>query len=285
MHYKTRQYPSLEDRYIYCVFPNSRHEIRECFWICKTSGREYADLFPEREGAHFLIVVNIVHLGRFGKKKLNITMRVLYKFFKWMLLTLVLILVSIIGADFLVKRAAKGKLFYSTDDTPFNRVGLLLGTGKFLQNGRINLYYQYRIEAAVRLFRSGKIDVILVSGDNSRKEYNEPSTIKNDLIQQGVPESKIRLDYAGFRTLDSVVRCKAVFGQEKITVISQPFHNERAIFIARNKGMDAIGFNARDVDGRAGWKVQLRERFARVKMLLDMALGKRPKFLGKPEVI
>ena len=208
-------------------------------------------------------------------------MKRLFKFVKYITLAFVLLALIIGISDYMVKKSAKDGLFVSTTEIPFNKVGLLLGTGKFLKSGRVNLYYSYRIDAAVRLFESGKITDILVSGDNSREEYDEPSTFKEDLIDRGVPANKIHLDYAGFRTLDSVVRSKAIFGQESITIISQPFHNERAVFIANAKGINAVGFNAKDVSGRYGLKVQLRERLARVKVLLDMLVGKEPKFLGK----
>ncbi len=190
-------------------------------------------------------------------------------------------LIGILGADRLVEKTASDKVFNSTKEIPFNKVGLFLGTGKILSNGRINLYYKYRIEAAVELFKAGKIDFIIVSGDNSKKDYDEPSTIKEDLIKNGVPAKRIFLDYAGFRTLDSVVRCKEIFGQSSITIISQQFHNERAIYIAKRKDIDAVGFNAQDVNVRYGFKTRLREKFARVKMVLDLIFGKKPKFLGE----
>ena len=190
-------------------------------------------------------------------------------------------MIGIFGADRLVEKSASDKVFNSTNKIPHNKVGLFLGTGKILSNGRINLYYKYRIEAAVKLFKAGKIDFILVSGDNSTKDYDEPSTIKEDLIKKGIPSSKIYLDYAGFRTLDSVVRCKEIFGQNSITIISQQFHNERAIYIAKRKDIDAVGFNAKDVNVHYGFKTRLRERFARVKMVIDLIFGKKPKFLGE----
>lgn len=184
-------------------------------------------------------------------------------------------------SDNVVRKNTQPHVYNKVDDIPNNKVGLLLGTGKFLQNGLVNLYYAYRIEAAVELFNAGKIQYILVSGDNSRKDYDEPTTIMEDLINKGIPEDKIVLDYAGFRTLDSVVRSKEIFGQKSITVISQPFHNERAIFIAGKKGINAVGFNARDVSTRYGIKVQIREKLARVKMMLDLLFGKGPRFLGE----
>lgn len=190
-------------------------------------------------------------------------------------------LIGLFGADRLVEKTASDKVFNSTEEIPYNKVGLFLGTGKILSNGRINLYYKYRIDAAVELFKAGKIDYIFVSGDNSTKEYDEPSTIKEDLIKNGIPANRIFLDYAGFRTLDSVVRCKEIFGQSSITIISQQFHNERAIYIAKRKDIDAVGFNAQDVNVNYGFKTQIREKFARVKMVLDLIFGKKPKFLGE----
>ncbi|MCT4586509.1 MAG: YdcF family protein [Carboxylicivirga sp.] len=196
----------------------------------------------------------------------------------------IITLLTILGvwaSNLIVENATGDKVFNSTQQIPHNKVGLLLGTGKMLSNGYVNLYYRYRIDAAVQLFKAGKVDYLLVSGDNSRKSYDEPSTIKADLIEKGVPAERIYLDYAGFRTLDSVVRCKAIFGQKSITVISQQFHNERAIYIAKNKGIDAVGFNAKGVSARYGFKTMVRERLARVKMMLDLFFGKQPKFLGE----
>lgn len=208
-------------------------------------------------------------------------MRYLKKIIKISILLIVLVLISVFGADFWVENATENKVFNSVEEIPQNRVGLLLGTGKFLASGRVNLYYEYRIDAAVKLYKSGKIDYVLVSGDNSTKNYDEPSTMKDDLVKHGIPQGKIYLDYAGFRTLDSVVRCKEIFGQDSITVISQQFHNERAIFIAQQKGISAVGYNAKGVSTRYGIRVQIRERLARVKMILDLLIGKKPKFLGK----
>jgi SanA protein len=207
------------------------------------------------------------------------------RIFKITFYTLLLLVLTVVVADYWVKRSAAKHLYTSAAKIPYNKVGLLLGTGKYLTNGRLNLYYRYRLDAAVQLFKAGKVTHILVSGDNGQEGYDEPTDFKNDLIARGVPAENIHLDYAGFRTLDSVVRSKAIFGQSSITVISQPFHNERALFIAQAKGISAIGFNAQDVAKRYGIKVQLREKLARVKVLLDIALGKGPKFLGEEIVI
>ncbi|KAA3625594.1 MAG: vancomycin high temperature exclusion protein [Bacteroidetes bacterium] len=205
--------------------------------------------------------------------------------FKLGVLALLAIIVITYASDKVVQNAATGKLYSSVAEIPHNKVGLFLGTAKYLSSGQLNLYYKYRIEAAVKLYDAGKVEFILVSGDNSRKDYDEPTTIKNDLISRGIPAERIFLDYAGFRTLDSVVRSKAIFGQEKLTVISQPFHNERAVFIASKKRINAIGFNAQDVSLGYGFKVQMREKLARNKMVLDLIFGKKPKYLGEQIVI
>ncbi|QKX07147.1 DUF218 domain-containing protein [Aquimarina sp. TRL1] len=190
-------------------------------------------------------------------------------------------IISLYKANKIVIDKTAEKTYDTITSIPKNKVGLLLGTTKFLQNGRVNLYYTYRINATVALYKAKKIDYILISGDNGTNTYDEPTTMKNDLITKGIPASRIYLDYAGFRTLDSIIRAKEIFTLQKFTIISQKFHNERAIFIAENKGINAIGFNARDVNIHYGLKTQIRERFARVKMIIDLLIGKQPKYLGK----
>jgi SanA protein len=190
--------------------------------------------------------------------------------------------IIIVICDQLVERNAKGKTFNSVQSIPKSETGLVLGTSKYLGNGRINLYYKYRIDAAARLYHSSKVKYLLVSGDNSTKSYDEPTTMKQDLIEAGVPESKIYLDYAGFRTLDSMVRAKAIFGQEELTVISQQFHNERAIYIAESQDIKAYGYNAKGVSLKYRIRLIIRERLARVKLVLDLLFGVEPKFYGEP---
>ena len=165
---------------------------------------------------------------------------------------------------------------------PQNKVGLVLGTAKYTKNGYLNPYFQYRIEAAAKLYTMGKVKHLLVSGDNSQKSYNEPATMQKALIDKGVPKSATTLDYAGFRTLDSVIRSKEVFGQNQLTVISQKFHNQRALFIANRKGIKAVAYNAKDVSLQLGLKTMLREYLARCKAVLDLVLlNQQPKFLGE----
>ena len=203
------------------------------------------------------------------------------KILKYFLFFIIALLLFVFLANWSVEKNAKGKVFDSSTKIPKNKVGVVLGTTKLLSNGNVNLYYKYRLRAAIELFKKGKITHILVSGDNSTKAYDEPTDFKDDLIRAGIPESSIYLDYAGFRTLDSMVRAKEVFGQDEFTVISQKFHNERAVYLAEHFDIKAIAFNAKDVSGRYGLRVQLREYLARVKVFVDVLFNVQPKFLGK----
>lgn len=184
-------------------------------------------------------------------------------------------------SNYSIENLSDNKTFFRVNDIQHNKVGMVLGTSRLIKGGYINTYFTYRIEATVALFKAGKIDFVLVSGDNSTKKYDEPTDFKNELIKQGIPADKIYLDYAGFRTLDSVVRAKEIFGQNEITIISQEFHNRRAIYLAENHGISAIGFNAKNVSSRYGMRVQIREYFARSKVFIDILLGVKPKFLGE----
>jgi SanA protein len=184
-------------------------------------------------------------------------------------------------SNLVIEYSARGKTYSDISTIPKNKVGLVLGTSKKLSSGHANPYYANRINATITLYTAGKIDFVLVSGDNGSRYYNEPTTFKKDLVSGGIPEEKIFLDYAGFRTLDSMVRAKAIFGLDSVTVISQKFHNKRAIYIARKKGLEAIGYNARDISGQPGQKVKFREYFARVKVFVDLLLNTQPKFFGE----
>lgn len=183
-------------------------------------------------------------------------------------------------ADYRIDKETKPFLYSEIKHLPYNRVGLLLGTSKNTRSGKENWYFKNRITAAKELFQNHKIDFLIISGDNGRKNYNEPRDMKNALIQQGIDSTKIFLDFAGFRTFDSVVRAKQVFSESQITIISQQFHNQRAVFIAREMGMQAIAYNARDVRYFAGLKSRIREKFARLLAVMDMWTGTEPKFLG-----
>ncbi len=185
-------------------------------------------------------------------------------------------------SNYQISSYSKEFIYDNIDSIPHNKAGLLLGTSKYTTDGRINLFFRYRIEAATNLYRSGKIDYLILSGDNSIIYYNEPMAMRKELLNHGIPDTAIYLDYAGFRTLDAVVRANKIFCQKEYTIISQPFHNERAIYISHKKGLNTVAYNAQSVNKNYSYKTHSREYFARVKVFLDLLIGIEPKFLGEP---
>ncbi len=192
----------------------------------------------------------------------------------------------ITSASLLIVSATRGRTYSDPSAIPKRHVGLVLGCSRVLPDGRLNLFFDNRIRAATDLFRTGKVDYLVVSGDNHIRGYDEPTDMKKSLVDAGVPPDRIYCDYAGFRTMDSIVRVRKIFGQTAVTVISQEFHNQRAIFIAQHSGVDAIGFNAPEVDAYDSFKTKCRELIARANMLLDLYVVRRaPKLLGEPVLI
>ncbi|MBI3518324.1 MAG: YdcF family protein [Bacteroidetes bacterium] len=201
---------------------------------------------------------------------------------KWLAILLVICCISIVLSNYWIDSSTRSQLYSDVTLIPARKVGLVLGASKNTNRGTHNLYFTYRIQAAYQLFKAHKIQYLLLSGDNHIKGYDEPSDMREALIALGVPDSCIVLDYAGFRTLDSVVRCNEVFGEDSITIVSQEFHNQRALFIANKNNIHAIGFNAQEVNKNYSFKTRVREYFARVKCVLDIyVLYTSPKFLGK----
>ena len=155
----------------------------------------------------------------------------------------------------------------------------------FRSPGKPILHCNHRIAAAAALYRAGKVQQLLVSGDNHAASYDEPTDMRNALIAAGVPPSAITCDYAGFRTLDSIVRAQEVFGLSRCTIISEEFHCPRALWIAEKHRLDAIAFAAPDV-GLKSWSVRalIREQLARTWCSVDMyLLHREPKFSGPKE--
>jgi SanA protein len=188
----------------------------------------------------------------------------------------------VFGCEWWISRSAAGRCFDVVKALPDASVAVVLGTSARLADGRANLFFLPRMEAAAALLKAGKVKALIVSGDNGTYEYDEPTEMKRVLVEMGVPEGKIVCDYAGFRTLDSVVRAKEVFGQQRVIFVSQRFHNARAIYLARAFGMEAFGLDAKDVPVTLFVKTFLREKLACVKAVLDVnVLGTQPKFLGE----
>jgi SanA protein len=201
----------------------------------------------------------------------------------WGSLAAVLLAVAlVVYMNFTAMWASRGRIFTEVEKVPASRVGLVFGTTDRVVSGRENLYFTYRIDAAVEMWRAGKVETLIVSGDNRSRYYNEPQKMKQALVQRGVPAERIVCDYAGLRTLDSVVRANEIFGVDTILFISQRFQNERAIYLAQAHGINAYGYDAKDVGAQGGLKTRTREVGARVKMWLDVNfLNTRPRHLGE----
>jgi len=186
-----------------------------------------------------------------------------------------------------VYAVSSGRVFDSAsiDAVPRQRAAVVMGCVRTLPNGLNNLYFSRRIDAAAELYKAGKVDCLIVSGDNHVKGYDEPSDMKESLAKAGVPADRIVCDYAGFRTLDTVVRAKKVFGLDSFIIVSQPDHVRRAVFTARGFGCDAYGYAAKDVNGRYSIKTTIREQLAKIAAVLDVILRRSPKFLGPRETL
>ena len=185
-------------------------------------------------------------------------------------------------ANIRVVKTAEDRMYSTVESVPYNKVALLLGTNPVNKWGRPNPYFTNRINTAAELYHAGKVDFIIASGDNHTRQYDEPTAMRDSLMAHGVPEDRIVLDFAGFRTLDSVVRAKEVFGCDTLTIVSQADHNARALYLARANGIEAVAVSAPFRAGRlVRTRLALREWLARDKMMLDIWVGKQPHFLGE----
>ena len=198
------------------------------------------------------------------------------KIFLWStcIILFVCIVVMLICNQIVVNNA-EGKVFSDIDSIKYNKVGLLLGTTPQARIGRItNAFFTYRIDAAEELYKAGKIEKILISGDeNSLDGINEPECMRDSLVARGVPERAIILDGKGYRTINSVINANKLYGLKSFTIISQEFHNERAIYQAEHLGLDVENiqaYNAKDPKSRRAYLTTIREYFARVKMFMDL---------------
>jgi SanA protein len=208
---------------------------------------------------------------------------------KLLLLVMVLLIppvAALLVADRVCRAAAAGRIFRSAENIPSNDIALVLGTGKFTAQGHTNLHFTRRIRAAAELYHAGKVRHLIVSGDNHIKSYDEPTDMREALAAAGVPTNAITCDYAGFRTLDSVVRANSVFGQTNFTIVTEEFHCPRALWIAEAHGLNAVAFAAPDLSLRWSARVRAREALARVLCGLDLYVFRtQPKFPGPPEPI
>jgi SanA protein len=202
------------------------------------------------------------------------------------MLACILFALLMIAGNWWVVQSTSDNIYSDYESLPINPVGLVLGTSSRLSNGSPNPFFNDRMNAAARLYAMGKVGHIIVSGDNRTKFYNEPMEMKKALIKLGVPDSAITLDYAGLRTLDSIVRSKEIFGQNNITIITQPFHSYRALFISQYYHINAVALIALEPADEPGGSIYMREYFARAKAILDLYVLKTgPRYLGEKEPI
>lgn len=177
---------------------------------------------------------------------------------------------AILACHLVVVGVADRYCYDAADSLPPARVGVLLGTSKYTSAGNPNPFYVSRLEAARELFVSGKIQSILVSGYKTAHGYDEPRSMRDDLIRKGIPQDRIFRDDHGDRTFDSILRVKRVFRIDSCVIISQRFHIERAVYIGRRYGMVVDGYAAPDNPDRAGVSQSIRELLARVRAVIDV---------------
>jgi SanA protein len=199
-------------------------------------------------------------------------------------LLLLLGVVAFLGCNVWIVFSTRQRVMEELADVPFHQTALVLGTSATLGDGRPNLHFTRRMKTAAELYHAGKVRRLLVSGDNHRRGYDEPTDMRDALMKLGVPEDKIERDYAGFRTLDSVARAGKVFGEKQLIVVTERFHAYRALFLCDQYGLDAVAYPAPSVAVRCSPRSRLREYAARVKAVLDVyLLGTQPRFWGEPK--
>jgi SanA protein len=180
-----------------------------------------------------------------------------------------------VWAQYLVGSAGQGRLFDDLEAVPAREVGLVLGTSRLARAGRLNQYFRARIEAAAALYRAGKVRKLILSGNGVESDYNEPEDMRRALLNCGLPAEALFLDPAGVRTIDSILRARRVFSVGSFTIISQKFHNQRALFLSRAYGIDAIAFDADAVRKVSGYRAELREMIARLVAVWEACVVRR----------
>ena len=202
--------------------------------------------------------------------------------FWWALAAFVL---TVLLANRWVINSTDARVFTNFALLPDNDVGIVLGTSAYTRDGKANPQFYARVDAAVQLYRLGKVKHLIVSGANPDSTYNEPRRMWQELTKAGVPPEGITMDFAGYRTFDSMARAKSVFGLQRFTVITQKYHAYRALFLGRKMGMTPVAFVAPiGATGEMGNRHPPREVAARVKAVLDLfVLRTKPRFLGQPE--
>ena len=202
---------------------------------------------------------------------------------KWWLAAMVMCLLGLLIIDITTSYWVRDRIYTDINQLPEREYAVVLGTAKYYPSGAQNLYYKYRLEAAKQIYTHKKSLYLLMSGDNETPYYNEPKVMTNDLRRMGVARERIQQDYAGYNTLDSVIRANKVFGLQQFTIVSQRFHCERALFIAKFHHIDAICFAAKYPEQH--YKVRIREVFARAGMMIRLLAGTQPTTLAESKIV
>jgi len=197
-------------------------------------------------------------------------------------LTAFLLLIAfILAANFWVIRRTRDGIITRAAALPQNDVTMILGTSRTVRGRWVNPFFEGRMNAAAELYREGKTRHFLVSGDNGHEGYDEPTWMRDALVTRGVPASAITMDFAGFRTLDSMARAKAVFGLQRFTIITDDFHEPRAIFLARSYGLDVVGYPSASIPFRWSKMTRARELISRTVACVEVyALHTKPRYFG-----
>lgn len=202
---------------------------------------------------------------------------------RWLLIAAGMAGLAVLLANRWVINSSDAYIYDTWSLLPETDVGIVLGTSSFTRDSKPNPHFAGRIHAAVELYQIGKIKKIIVSGANPDSTYNEPRKMWQELTRQGVPAADITMDFAGFRTLDSITRAQQVFGLSRATIITQRYHLYRAVFIGKKLGMNVVGYAAQGEETGFDARLMAREWLARFRVVLDIfLLQTEPKFLGEP---
>ncbi|MFK7113825.1 ElyC/SanA/YdcF family protein [Flavobacterium oreochromis] len=205
-----------------------------------------------------------------------------YTIFKKHLKKIILItligIISSIGVNSYVKKVTNSLIYNSSKNLPTTSAGIIFGAG--IKGDKPSKYLKDRLDAGIRLYRSKKINKILLSGDNGREEYDELTVMKTYCYQHGVDTTKIYLDYAGFDTYSTMSRAKTIFKINQAILISQKYHLNRAIFIGNKLGVKSVGYSADNGQYKGYNYARFREYFSRLKAFIDVLRNRKPKFLG-----
>jgi SanA protein len=208
------------------------------------------------------------------------------RFLLWAFLCFVVLPSAVVwGTNAAVLSSSEGRIFVDVEKVPPTPVAVVLGTAPYF-NGHKNPFFERRMDAAAELYKAHKVDKVLVSGDNHSTTYDEPTAMRDGLVARGVPAGKVVLDYAGFRTLDTIVRAHRVFGVQKCVLVTDDFHLARALYIASNEGLDAMGFQTKALPTSVSPWTHVREVGSRTLVWLDLhILNRQPRFLGHKETL